>query len=481
MRKKTTTLLLILLTIALAWAPAEASVVVDDDDREGLQADFLTINVGYLGGPYYQKKVFTLDELASLGQITAVYSYIDKMPSVCLDNAKGSPLSAIIQAAGIDLNSVERFYFYTNDKKEGYYTDFTKRVLLEKPRYYYPNLVFRYYEPDYAPDEYDERAAESAVPVPAMMAVSDYWQRHLDKERDDFGKIDYSKQRTLTRFRLLFGQTDTLERNASRSAKWIHSINVMLGGSPTITTDVSDLEKEVGSTYRITATVSAADDLVEEYIRQNLVWRSSDSNVATVDKEGNVTIVGTGDVEITVSYLGQGKKQTAANTSIKIKGVKKGSGKHPDNNGCNSQNQDPQEQTDNNKSAADPNSPTGGSGIGLPGANVKGGKGTIAGKISGLGAAKKVSAKALANSVFALRLGNVNQSEGLLSNLAGSEKDKDGQGAVQNWRKTEMADTAVPLGRIIEESVPVQTVLFSSLAILLLSIGGRLVEFYLEI
>lgn len=457
MRKKTTVLLLVLLAIFLVWAPAEALATNP--------ADTLTINVGYHGGPYYQKKVFTVDELTSLGLISADYSYIDQMPSVCLDHAKGVPISTIIKAAGIDLNSVQRFYFYTKDKEGGYWTDFTKSSLLEQTRYYYPNLVFRYYEPDFFPGEYDEQAAAGAIPVPAMMAVSDNWVRHLPGP-DNFGIIDRLTQTTAERFRLLFGQTDTWTNTASRSAKWVHSINVTLGGSPSIEIKDPDPEKEVGSEYQLEVTIIADDDLVAEYIREGLEFQSSDESIATIDKYGNVKILRPGYVEFTVFY---GEKKHVVSTKHKIKAIP-GNPSHDDGNA--SQTKNPQEQTDNKKSA----------GINLPSGG--GGKGTIAGmkaiKISGLGAAKKMGAKALANSVFALRLGNVNKSEGLLSALAGGEKDKHGQGAVQNWRETEMADTAEALGRI-EESVPVKTVLFGALAIMLVSIAGRLAEFYLEI
>ena len=137
------------------------------------------------------------------------------------------------------------------------------KELLDTTRYYYPNLVFRYYEPDFEKDRMDKQAAAGAIPVPAMIAVSDSWKRHLPGP-DDFGEIDYSDsaQRTQTRFRLLFGQTDTYTSTANRSAKWVHSIEVMLGGAPAITTDISVLEKEVGSKYRFMATVTAADDLL---------------------------------------------------------------------------------------------------------------------------------------------------------------------------------------------------------------------------
>ena len=39
------------------------ALALDDDEFEGYAADTLTVKVGYFGGPYYMKRVFTLDEL----------------------------------------------------------------------------------------------------------------------------------------------------------------------------------------------------------------------------------------------------------------------------------------------------------------------------------------------------------------------------------------------------------------------------------
>jgi len=453
--KKTIAFILALFTtFALICVPADVSFAMDDDETSGMRADSLTINVGYYGGPYFEKKVFTVDELASLGVVSAVYSYIDSMPAVCLVYAKGVPIRTIMKAAGIDMNSIQRFYFYTNDKKGGYYTDFRKKDLIDTTRYYYPNLVYRFYEPDYESDRYDEQAAEGAIPVEPMMAISDNWQRHLPW-KDGFGEIDYSVQRTYTRFRLMYGHVDTFSCTAKKSAKWVHSINVMLGGGPTVTTDVSVLEKEVGSKHRITATVSAAADLLAEHIRQALVWSTSDSSVATVDDKGNVTITGEGEAVITIEYNGE------VLASVLVKGGKEDSSKPPKNE----------------EIIAGARFTTGGKGTGLPAgaANRPTKKETL------LKSEEKVEIGADASTnIIALRLGNVNQSDGILSILAGSKENKGDQGTVQNWRKTEMADTATPLGWI-DGDVPMQMVVFGILALLSISIIGRVAEFYLEV
>ena len=61
----------LVLAILLA-APAAAS---------GGVPDTLTVKVGYFGGPYYEKAVFTLEELREWS-VNAEYTFIDRMPAV---------------------------------------------------------------------------------------------------------------------------------------------------------------------------------------------------------------------------------------------------------------------------------------------------------------------------------------------------------------------------------------------------------------
>jgi hypothetical protein len=256
----------------------------------GVPADTLTIKVGYFGGPYYVKKVYTLNDFDELPQVEQTYSFIDNMPSICIDSAKGVKLTELLEDAGIDVNSVQKFYFYSTDIKRGWYQCLDKPYLLDIPRYYYPNLPSHWdYETHWALPE----AEQGAVRVDAIIAYKDNWMRYADTS--DFENYD-----TSTRFRLLFGQKDTIEHNAPQSAKWVHAIEVMLGGSPPseITLDQDQLNVKVDSTVRLTATV-APDDATDK----SVIWSSSDPSVATVDQEGLVTVVGPGTAIITVSTV----------------------------------------------------------------------------------------------------------------------------------------------------------------------------------
>ena len=260
-------------------------------DTIGLKADTLTITVGYYGGTYYTKKVFTYEEMIEMSTVQQVYSYIDNMPAVCLTAAIGVPITRILEEAGVDVNSVQSFNFFCADVAKTWYTSMTKTQLLGTPRFYYPNLPKRW--------DYDEMrslplATADAMEVEAILAVTDKWRRFATE-------LDFTDMTETTRYRLVFGQADVFAPEASKSAKWVHTIAVTLGGAPPkgVTTDYSVLDGKVGSLYTIGASVEKTDETTDTRV----TWSSSDESVATVDRHGNVTIVGEGEAVITVTTV----------------------------------------------------------------------------------------------------------------------------------------------------------------------------------
>lgn len=225
------------------------SAVQKPVEEEGLTVDSLTITVGYYGGPYQVKKVFTLDELYDMGTLEQAYTYIDNMPAVVLESAKGIRLTEILKAAGVDINSVESLHFYCSDVKNSWYQSINKEYLIDTIRYYYPKLQESW---DYDLGEAGQGAADDAVNVETIIALEDNWLRFATKP--DFGHLTEK-----SRFRLVFGQTDTTTRNAYRSARWIHTIEVMLGGKPPEdTVKKTKPAPEVGSKYRHDNTLGKA-------------------------------------------------------------------------------------------------------------------------------------------------------------------------------------------------------------------------------
>lgn len=259
-------------------------------DKKGIPADTLTIKVGYFGGPYYTKKVYTLGDIDALPQVEQAYTFMDNIPAVVIDSATGVKLTDLLADSGIDINSVQKFYFYATDVQVGWYQTLDKSFLLDEPRYYYPRLPVCW---DYENQVLLPGAGDGAVRVEPVIAYKDSWQRYATAP-------DFSIYDTSTRFRLLLGQKEPAERSAPRSAKWVHAIEVMLGGMPPagVTLDQDLVNLKVGSTVQLTATV-APDDATD----QSVTWQSSDPGVAEVDENGLVTVTGSGEAAITVSTV----------------------------------------------------------------------------------------------------------------------------------------------------------------------------------
>lgn len=262
----------------------------DKPTRVGVPSDTLTIKVGYYGGPYYTKKVYTLKDIEAMPLVLQAYTFIDNMPAVVIDSGKGVKLTDLLADAGIDVNSVEAFYFYATDVKVGWYECLPKSYLLDTTRYYYPKLPTHW---DYDTQSSVPGAAYGAIRADPIIAIHDNWQRFATSP-------DFSVHDTSTRFRLLFGQDDTGTRTASRSVKWVHAIEVMLGGAPPsgVTLDHNIAKLKVGSTFQLTADVAPG-----KATDKSVTWSSSQPNVAVVDKNGLVTIVGRGTATITVSTV----------------------------------------------------------------------------------------------------------------------------------------------------------------------------------
>jgi hypothetical protein len=191
----------------------------------GVAADTLTVRVGYQGYEYEDKKIYTIDSLMALPNVTQIYTWIDELPIPCINPAKGIRLTDILRDAGIDRNSVSRVYFWCTDVKDNWYEDRPAAYLFDTTRYYYPHLAENW---DTNANAALIGAEEDKKQVDTIIAAEDAWARiSTENEPPGFGDMNGN-----TRFRLVFGMTDTKTPTAYQSAKWIHRIDVLLGGTP---------------------------------------------------------------------------------------------------------------------------------------------------------------------------------------------------------------------------------------------------------
>ena len=425
-------LLSLLLILLAGWSIASAA--------GGTPASSLEIKVGYFGGPYYTKATFSSSEMDAMADVRQAYTFIDNMPSVCVDYAKGITLTDLLSRAGIDANSVQRFDFFTMDSGGSKYVGMTREKLLDAERYYYPQLPYHYTQAEGV----EEGADADKEQVPAMIAVSDNWLRY--QPGDPELVEDFSNQSSQYRYRLLFGQTVPSDSAAYESAMWIHSINVMLGGSPSLTVKKDDYkDMEVGSSFRMEINVDA-DDSIREFIEKDIVWSSSDENIAIVDENGTVTIKKEGKVTITATYTM--KNEDGSKKEIKAEAQVSGSQQGSDKT-----------KTPSQQGSGD-DSGKGSGGSGSDSADNQG-----SGKNSVVLGDRKVTADAKA----------------LQKKLEKNAAGKDGS-ARQKWRVYEMSETAEEMPKL-EEDETSEGALAGMITgtLFLIGIAGRALLFFKQL
>ena len=100
--------------------------------------------MGYLGGPYFEKATFHWKELddyydGALSTQELIYSYCSgSRTALCA--ARGFLLTDLLELAGVDISGAIELAFWTDDQAVGAWTSFQKEELLDRPRYYFPNL-----------------------------------------------------------------------------------------------------------------------------------------------------------------------------------------------------------------------------------------------------------------------------------------------------------------------------------------------------
>ncbi len=292
--------------------------------------------VGYYGGPYYEKKVYTWSDMEALMQsgsskgLIVEYTLKDKGDYLRKSFARGVYLDELLKDAGVDKDSVQTFYFVTADKYESEESgtqQWTKDALLGTKRYYY-RYYMKYYDfkEKEIPEDYYDMVESNKKRVKTMIALYSTFERiysNDDKKWTDSSGLNTSNA-TAPAYRVVFGQTSPNTKEAHWSAKYVYQMRCILGGAPTVKFNKDSLEGEVGSVLTVKVTVGHegegnGDELVEKEALKDVKVKSDDKSIAEVigyDKKtgtAKILIKGKGKVKLTASY--ETGKMTAKDTT----------------------------------------------------------------------------------------------------------------------------------------------------------------------
>ena len=257
------------------------------------------------------KASFTRTQLESIGNQVYKYANVTDVATLLRIVARGPRVVDVIEAAGIDRNSIKYIVFRTTDGsgKDRRFSMQLEPWEYETERFYYPNLAKNYERDNEECIIYPNKGSLSgAIKVPAILGLSYYCTKTDQRE------ISESKMVKEDLLRLCIGQTTLQEEQWSdygysgdvtshESVQSIFGMDVVLKGSPIsgMNLAIDQLDLKVGSSAKVSVSVSGDEAFASDYKASQMKWSSSDKSVATVDKNGTVTIVGPGSATITAT------------------------------------------------------------------------------------------------------------------------------------------------------------------------------------
>lgn len=307
------------------------------EEGSGVAGEVLSVRVQYAAereDKIREKASFTSSELASMGSSIYRFSNVTDVGTVLQIVAKGPRLIDVINAAGIDLGSIEMITFRTTDGSGAhshYSRNFYVGTHLTATRYYYPKLAT-----NYARNEDGdaltplEGSLEGAQTVPSILALMS------ESTKDSNRVLEESDMTKSEAFRFCLGQTPLKEGvmtapgygggdvNAMDSAQFIYGMDITLYGSPVdgIELDLDDPNLKVGSEKKIGAVIYGDELFADDFgfTAEDLTWSSSNPDIVSVSEDGTIKVLKEGTAVITATA------PNGMTASITINGSKDGKG-----------------------------------------------------------------------------------------------------------------------------------------------------------
>ena len=278
----------------------------------GVSGKVLSVRVQYAGereDKIREKASYTAAELEGMDAAVYRYTNVTDVGTVLQIVAIGPRLADVIDAAGVDINSIKSITFKTDD---GYSRNFTVGQHLNSERYYYPNLPKNYQRNGDSRTMIPlEGSLADAQRVPSILALrSDSTKHPLQTPSVDHMDLDEA-------FRFCLGQPPLVEGletvpnydggdvSAMNSAQYIYAVDLTLYGSPVkgIDLDIDSTDLKVGSKKKISAIIQGDELFADEFgfTAEDLEWSSSAPDVVAVSDDGTITVLKEGTAVITAT------------------------------------------------------------------------------------------------------------------------------------------------------------------------------------
>lgn len=309
MRKRIAAVLCIA-ALALSQVLFVMPETVSAETFSGKAGEVLSVRVQYAGereDKIREKVSYTAAELKGMNAAVYRYTNVTNVGTVMQIIAVGPRMIDVIDAAGVDINSIKMITFKTDD---GYSRNFDVGKHLTSTRYYYPNLPKNYQRNSDAQTLIPlEGSLADAQTVPSILALK------CDSTKLPSRVLTEDDLKLEEAFRFCLGQPPLKEGletvphyeggdvTAMDSAQFISAVDITLYGSPVkgIDLNLEDTDLKVGSEKKISAVIQGDELFADEFgfTTDDLTWSSSAPDIVAVSEDGTITVLKEGSAVIT--------------------------------------------------------------------------------------------------------------------------------------------------------------------------------------